>query len=488
MQSFNALKMKTKYTLLRVVSIFILILFGHTSCSNDFSDVGLDQENGTIQFHFLKISTWGINSLDEIKTVKITLERQGEMQNLPSLSLSGSIDSLSTELYSLPQGVYSVVAYKAFAKNASLLLDVELDENNLFEIKTGEATNFVMPIKIKEIISTSNIKNSLFAICKEAFGPDSIGWPATWRESNPLQNWENIEFEYDQYDNISAVVGLTLDHQFAPLKRLPSSVVNILTLEQLTIRDNAVEELPENIGESYIVDLKIINTKLSKFPKSMENLDLHSILLKGNNIVDFPEFICAQKNLNTLQIYNEAISSIPESIKNVTGLTSLVLRDLKLDKLPNVFDKLFKISTLDIAGNPNITSLPSTIKESVFGNQSSYLRAVFAQRCGFTELPEALISSKFVSINLADNKITEIKKSDLESMTSLSDFMLDRNPLTVFPQVNSSSIMLLSLIDCGLNESDVDCSGLTSLNDRYLFFTQEKYDEVFAGYMPAIFK
>lgn len=482
-----------KHSFLKYFLFVSTIILGLTACSNDTDDIMPGASQGQVRFQFMKITTWGVSELQEMKSIKLVLVKDGERVITPSLSLSGTPDSLSADLFILEQGPYKVIEYKTFGADASMLLDVELDENNEFVIEAGSTTEFSLQVKIKETIIQNNVRNALFAICKEAFGPDSANWPPTWRNANPLKNWENIEFEFDMYDNISALVGLTLDKTFAPLKKLPSSIVNLPTLESLIICDNALEELPENMGDSYITGLTIRNTNLSSFPASMSKLDLHGILLDGNKLTEYPSFLHTQKNLNLVHIYNEAITEIPAEIAQSQFLRSLNLCNLQITSLPDVFDRLFRISTLNISGNKGLTQLPSTIKPIQFGNQESYMRGLYANNCGFTSIPDEVISSKFLQLDFSGNPIQSIDKAAIESITNLYCLELNDIRFSSFPKLDMPGMRMLSLINTGLTAADVDRSGMPNLysvhqgNDGltytydFLFFTQEQYDAIFGS-------
>ncbi|MGL5318703.1 MAG: leucine-rich repeat domain-containing protein, partial [Bacteroidales bacterium] len=229
------------------------------------------------------------------------------------------------------------------------------------------------------------------------------------------------------------------------------------------------------------------------FPTSMSKLDLHGVLLQGNKLTTYPEFIATQKNLNVLHLIDENISEIPATIATNTKLRSLVLRDLQLSSLPDVFDQLFRISTLDISGNKNITSLPASIQPLQFGNQLSYLHGLYAKNCGFTQIPQEVISSKFVQLNLSGNPLTSVSKADIEAMTKLDCLELNDIPFTSFPVVEKENMRMLSLINTGLTPADVDRTGMPNLYSvftnsegitstyDFLFFTQEQYDAIFAS-------
>ncbi|MGL5317934.1 MAG: hypothetical protein ACRC9Q_04475, partial [Bacteroidales bacterium] len=191
-----------KQSFFKYILFVSTLLFGLTACSNDVDEILPSASQGQVRFQFKKIKTWGITELEEMSTVKLVLERDGVRHTTTSLSLSGTADSMSTSPYILEQGIYKVREYKTFDKGANMLLDVELDENNVFEVHAGAISEFALEIKIKETIINHTVKNSLFAICIEAFGPDSANWPPTWRNANPMNEWKGLEFEVDDYGNL----------------------------------------------------------------------------------------------------------------------------------------------------------------------------------------------------------------------------------------------------------------------------------------------
>ncbi|MGL5787227.1 MAG: DUF4458 domain-containing protein [Bacteroidales bacterium] len=477
--------------------MFMLLLcsmtFLTTSCSDEIAEAGMGAGQGAVNFKFLKITTYDIKDLEDIASVKITLEKDGERIELPSLQMTGSSDSLSSKAVFLNEGAYRLVRYLAFDNTATLIATTEPDKNNTFVVEAGQSSDFVMPVNVKNILAPNNLRNTLYAICTEAFGPDSSLWPATWNGKTEWLKWEGLEFETDEYDNPMYLVALTLDSAFKPMKKLSSAIVNLPSLENLIICDNNLEELPENFGVSKIGGIMIRNTNLSSLPESMKKMDLKSVFLQNNAFTSFPDIISAQPDMRSLDIIDENISEIPASIANLDQLTWLRIAGTQITALPDVFDKLFRISTLDISGNKNLSSLPATLKAVSYGNQSSYMRGIFADNCGFTSFPDELISPKYRTIHIRGNKITSINKADIESMTNLDCLILDNNSLNSFPQLNKENMRMLSLINTGLTAADVDRSGMPNLISKqtdmdgnkyeydFLFFTQEQFDAIFGS-------
>lgn len=478
--------------------MFMLLLcsmtFLTTSCNDEIAEAGMGANQGGVSFKFVKITTYEIKDLEQISTVKITLEKDGERIELPSLSMSGTNDSLSSRMVYLEEGAYRLVRYLAFDNTATLISTCEPEKNNTFVVESGNSTDYVMPINVKTILAPGNLRNTLYAICTEAFGPDSSLWPSTWNAKTEWSKWEGLEFETDEYDNPIYLVALTLDSAFKPMKKLSSAIANLPTLENLIICDNNLEELPENFGNTKLSGLMIRNTNLSKLPESMSKMDLKAVFLQNNAFTSFPDVISVQPDMRTLDIIDENISEIPASIANLDQLVWLRIAGTDITVLPDVFNSLFRISTLDISNNKNLSVLPSTLKATHYGNQLSYMRAVYADNCAFTQFPDELISTKYNTIMLRGNKITSLNKADIESMTSLDCLILDNNKLSSFPVLNKENMQMISLINTGLTAADVDRSGMPNLYSKavdgntgaeytydFLFFTQEHYDSIFGS-------
>jgi Leucine-rich repeat (LRR) protein len=117
------------------------------------------------------------------------------------------------------------------------------------------------------------------------------------------------------------------------------------------------------------------------------------------------------------------------------------------------------------------------------GYTEKSIRGIILDGCSFTEIPASIIRPGIKMLSMKDNKIAELRKEDLEKMCDLNTLVLDRNPLTAFPQITHNQLGYLSLIGCGLTESDIDVTGMTNLSANHFFLTQEKYNEIM---LPSI--
>lgn len=477
-----------------ILTFVMFLAVGLSVCSCEKDIDGIPANHGEVSFRFDKITTYdAVNELTDIESIIIVLSKNEHDIILPSLLISGTNEMISTKLHALEEGTYKVKSYVAYDRNANIILESGKVKDNEFIIIAGQKIDFNMPIMVKDVIVPNNIKNVLLGICIDTFGPDTLNWKVSWRDNKDIDKWENIEFNYDEFNEIVGVLAVTFDDKFAEMTYLNPSIINLGSLESLVIRDNNLEFLPEEIGKMNIHSLTIMNTNISFLPESAKLLNLGDLTLKGNKFTEFPDVIPTLEDISLLTIIDENISSIPEEIGNLGKLRALTINGTNITSLPNVFDKLFRISTLNFSNNKNLTSLPATIKPERHGRQLSYLRAIHLNDCGFTSIPQELISPKFKLLSLGNNKITTVDKLSIESLPNLHTLVLDGNSLSSFPMINSESIAMLSLINTGLSRADVDSSGMPSLvTDRvidgitysWLLFTQEEYDLLFSTSIP----
>ncbi|MFS3037665.1 leucine-rich repeat domain-containing protein [Bacteroides nordii] len=469
---------------------FLLVLI--SACKEDDKDALLPNQ-GEICFQFTKITTYTLADLDDIATVKIVLEKDGVKIELPSCPLTGNTELLSTEKVRLEEGHYKLLSYRAFGKDANLIenLDITLTEDNEFDVKVGELQEYILPVKVKTVVDpTNNYTNVLFAICKEVLGDDRSKWPPSWDVEETLDTWAGLSFETDDYGNLLYITDLDIDGdgnlpEFKHMKKLSRAIINFPSMTGLHISNCDLEELPDNIGESRIASIYIENTNFSTFPKSFRDMKkLNDLTLINNKVTELPESIGEIKTLRTIDVINEKVSKIPANIVNLTELVSLRFINTEISELPDVFDQLYKISTLDMRNNKNLKSLPPSIANTVIGEEGNrtrkYLRGMLLDGCSFTSIPKEVQHENMQLLSMADNQIQSVTKEELEKMPNLHSLILDGNKLPSFPAMKSDKLLMLSLINCGLKAADIDRSNLPNL--RFLFMTQEEYDAVMKGY------
>lgn len=483
-------------------------------CSKEEKGLVYDStRQGKVTFELVRTSVYTISALSDAHTIKVTLrDMEGKEIVLPSMVLSGNEDRISTEPYPIDAGIYEVINYKCYDMQADLIeeLDITLTEDNVIEVEAGEELPISLPTYVKKVLTTSNLYNSLFGICLEILGDDEDLWPKSWDFASGEIDifWAGLEFDTDERSNPTDVIGLVIDGspqyiinsdtgeellvslpEFKDMKVLPGCISNLQKLTSLVVRNCALEEIPAEIQYSYITSLSIENTNLAYIPKEMGKMEgLTDVEFKGNKFTEFPEELTDIETIEIFTIDNERISEIPESIEKWgKHLVALNIRNTDISSLPDVFDSLWHVSTLDVSGNKNLSTLPQSIGmyEIPYGNDGSYspnaLNGIYMNNCAFTDIPAAVQRKGIRYINMTGNKITQVTKEQIEKMEDLETLVLDGNKLTSFPKITNPNLTMLSLIDTGLTRDMVDLSGLPKLNPRYVFFTKEDYKAVF-GY------
>ena len=135
-------------------------------------------------------------------------------------------------------------------------------------------------------------------------------------------------------------------------RNLLSITDKILASKTLAVSDDAwLDELiawaDENgIQEySYVKDYGWIG-----FPRNKQELLAITVLdLFNNALTELPELIGKLSNLKTLNLMGNSLTKIPESISLLSNLTKLNLHDNRLNELPEFIGKMKNLTSLDIS-------------------------------------------------------------------------------------------------------------------------------------------
>lgn len=138
--------------------------------------------------------------------------------------------------------------------------------------------------------------------------------------NNSLTDLETIDF-INSENAWSNVRELYLDHNL--LRRVPQSLcTGMFSLTHLTLHNNKLDSLPENIGD-------------------LQNL--REIRIDHNQITRLPDSICTLQHLRLLHIDGNPITSLPEEIGKLSELLDLGIGSCSIDRLPQSFTKLSKL-------------------------------------------------------------------------------------------------------------------------------------------------
>ncbi|XP_035857512.1 DISP complex protein LRCH3-like isoform X2 [Sander lucioperca] len=196
--------------------------------------------------------------------------------------------------------------------------------------------------------------------------------------------------------------------------------------------------------------LNLSGRKLKEFPRSSVNYDLTDTTradLSRNRLSELPLEVCLFVSLESLNLYQNCLRSLPDSLLNLQALTclnlsrnqlsvlpvvvcSLPLKVLiacnnKLVSLPEELGQLRHLTELDVSCN-EIQTLPSQV------GQLDALRDLNIRRNHLVRLPPELADLPLVRLDFSCNKVTSIPVC-YRRLTQLQTIVLDNNPLQTPP-------------------------------------------------------
>ncbi|KAM6933382.1 DISP complex protein LRCH3 [Xenentodon cancila] len=196
--------------------------------------------------------------------------------------------------------------------------------------------------------------------------------------------------------------------------------------------------------------LNLSGRKLKEFPRSAANHDLTDTTradLSRNRLSELPLEVCIFVSLESLNLYQNCLRSLPDGLINLQTLTylnlsrnqlsvlpavvcSLPLKVLiacnnKLVSLPEELGQLRHLTELDVSCN-EIQTLPSQV------GQLEALRDLNIRRNHLVRLPPELAELPLVRLDFSCNKVTSIPVC-YRRLSQLQTIVLDNNPLQTPP-------------------------------------------------------
>ena len=438
---------------------YCLLLFSalFVGCKDDnFDNPPLEEGQGEITFRFFEHTVYTIDDITDVARLKVTIKKDGEDENivLPTIDVKADGEEMVSDVLRLDVGNYTVIRYVAYDNKGDQLHEMYLPDSseNTFSITHDQATAFYFPVNVLEILSADMLKNKLFGLCTEIFGPDSTLWPKTWREENEdITKWENLEYDEDE----QYLAGIVFDEKFKGMKKLPANIARFTTLENIMIRDiPEFEELPVELSESNLQSIEIINTSLKSLPENLYIKHLYKISIIDSKLTEFPTCLSNHEELEMLDLVGNEISQIPEdAFTKLEKMSQLRIQHTKISSLPaNTFTALYRVYTFDFRWNENLSSLPTEVPST-----RTKFQGLLLDGCAFTDIPDVGANiQELRNLSMADNKLTSIdfNKLKINENPNLDQLFFDGNKLTSFgvPTDNNTSIILLSLNNCGLTE------------------------------------
>ncbi|MFX1236141.1 MAG: SMI1/KNR4 family protein [Promethearchaeota archaeon] len=217
---------------------------------------------------------------------------------------------------------------------------------------------------------------------------------------------------------------------------------------------------------------------------------LHKIDLRSNQLTTLQESIGNLTPLKELELYNNQLTSLPESIGNLKSLESLSLRANNLTNLPDSFANLESLQILNLQDNQlkilpePITRLASLRKLNLINNKLLIIPEAIVK---LKTLNELLLSSNQLTyltdsigslrnlknLFLGSNQLTALPES-IGNLSLLDTLMLNGNKISTFPEsmVNLESLTYLDIGNTRLSSFPEFCVNLASLTHLYLNYNK----------------
>lgn len=160
--------------------------------------------------------------------------------------------------------------------------------------------------------------------------------------------------------------------------------------------------------------------------------------LSDNQIEILPDTIGTVTSLKTLYLSDNKLTSLPESIGSLNLLENLNLNNNQLASLPTSFTNLTNMKQLQL-GNNKLSSLPESI-----GNLNK-LNLLYLHKNQLTSLPESFVNLNLVTSLLLYNNLLTGLPEDFGNLNALKSFQIQNNQLKSLPESLGSLSVLETL-------------------------------------------
>ena len=304
--------------------------------------------------------------------------------SIRALYINKEIQSFKTDKLAKIIKNYTIIKYfEEILKD----VDYQIEKGLVAELNLSFASNEIHGWKI--LNNLSQFLNILEDLKRLELRSDRIGkFP---NSISSLYSLQFLDLSHNSIakipDSIQSLKSLEyLNLEYNDLTEIPKSIGSLTSLKELNLKHNKLTNLTPNLGK--LTSLKVINlhgNQFNMFPPVLEDLSSLEILKLGlNNLRSVPAWV---KNLHSLKIlelggnkslsnfedwidflpsvvelnlYNDDIRELPESIGTLNSLEVLILPNNKITKLPESFRKLTSLKKVDLSWN-DVTNVPEWI-------------------------------------------------------------------------------------------------------------------------------
>ena len=268
------------------------------------------------------------------------------------------------------------------------------------------------------------------------------------------------------------------------LDKIPTSLLELSHLTQLNLSHNKLSDGQLTLLANHLPNLEIVDISLNRLtavPDSIGQLtQLTSLDLSDNRLATVPDSIGLLTQLTSLDLSGNRLTTVPDSIGQLTQLTSLDLSDNRLTAVPDSIGQLTQLTSLDLSDNrlttvpdsigqlAQLTRLPlksnqlTAVPDSV--GQLTQLRKLYLSKNSLTAVPDSIGQlTQLTELYLRSNQLTTVPDS-IGQLTQLTSLNISSNRLTAVPDSIGQLTQLTSL--------DLSNNQLTAVPDSIGQLTQ----------------
>ncbi|XP_012068500.1 TMV resistance protein N isoform X1 [Jatropha curcas] len=256
----------------------------------------------------------GVQNLGNL--VSVDLSNSKHLVRIPDLCRAQNLEVLKLT------GCTNLVEIPSSIQNLSKLTRLILDE-----CKSLDSLLSYLPQNIRNLsLDGSTIKQL----------PPSIG-ELKCLETIVLRRSSALTILPDTFCNLKSLIELHIS-DCPSLNELPLNLGNLESLKVLHANRSGLKNLPSSVDQlRQLESLDCSGCKDLMLPPFIDMPHLEVLYLNGCGMSEFPQGICSLKSLTILDVSGNNFESIPASIKQLSNLERLLLRDCKrLQYLPDL--------------------------------------------------------------------------------------------------------------------------------------------------------
>lgn len=254
-------------------------------------------------------------------------------------------------------------------------------------------------------------------------------------------------------DDASPLAGLgglkRLDLDYNPLESLPADLSGLASLTELHVGHTRLRRIPESLaGLPALRRLYAEGLEVSEAPGDLSGLSdtLDRLFVSGTPLPDW-SFLTVFPRLELLDMRGCALRELPASVRPLTGLMFLYLRDNALETLPGWIGELARLERLDLAGN-RLCALPSGMASL------TNLRHLVLSGNELFELPGWITGfSRLEALLVSDNHLSRVPDG-FEKLRRLYRFSFRNNNLSSIGSVGRIRVGYPYQVSFGYNLLD----------------------------------